>query len=68
MERLEEYMERKRLEVNTEKNDHEVQEGGGGRMARKVWRWKGRELGSEGVQVFGVCNTKERGAEGAGEG
>lgn len=44
MKRLEEYMERKRLEVNTEKNDHEVQERGGGRMAKKVWRWKGREL------------------------
>lgn len=28
MERLEECMERKRLEVNTEENDHEVQEGG----------------------------------------
>lgn len=34
MERLKEYMEKKRLEVNTEKN-HEVQEGGG-------VEWRGR--------------------------
>lgn len=70
IERLERYMERKRLEVNTEKTKIMRFRRGGGRMARKVWRWKGREL--EEVKEFKylgyLCNTKERGAGGAGEG
>lgn len=72
IERLERYMERKRLEVNTEKTKIMRFRRGGHRMARKVWRGmeteRKRAGGCEGVQVCGVCNTKERGAGGAGDG
>lgn len=42
--RLEEYLDRKGLEVNTEKTKVMRFRKGGGRMSRVRWLWKGKEL------------------------
>ncbi|XP_067217103.1 LINE-1 retrotransposable element ORF2 protein [Linepithema humile] len=42
MERLERYLDRKNLELNTEKTKIMRFRKGGGRWRKKVWRWKGK--------------------------
>lgn len=42
MERLERYLDKKGLELNTDKTKIMRFRKGGGRMDKRVWRWKGR--------------------------
>ncbi|XP_071577986.1 uncharacterized protein [Temnothorax nylanderi] len=44
MERLERYLDKKRLELNAEKTKIMRFRRGGGRMVKKVWWWKGRKV------------------------
>ncbi|XP_067212233.1 golgin subfamily A member 6-like protein 6 [Linepithema humile] len=44
MEKLERYLDRKNLELNTEKTKIMRFRKGGGRWKKKVWRWKGKTI------------------------
>lgn len=44
MERLERYLDRKKLELNTEKTKIMRFRKGGGRFDKRCWRWKGRRV------------------------
>lgn len=44
MERLEGYLERKKLELNAGKTKIVRFGKGGGRMAKKIWKWKGKTI------------------------
>lgn len=44
MERLEGYLERKKLELNAGKTKIVRFRKGGGRMAKKTWKWKGKMI------------------------
>lgn len=44
MERLKEYLEGKSLELNTERTKIMRCRRGGGRMEKRIWRWKGKRV------------------------
>lgn len=44
IERLEGYLERKKMELNTGKTKIMRFRKGGGRMGKRVWRWKGKMI------------------------
>jgi len=70
MERLERYLDGKKVELNVEKTKIVRFRKGGGREKKKDWRWKGKKI--EEVKEFkylmGVCIEKEWGSRGTGEG
>lgn len=68
MARFEEYLDGKRLELNTEKTRIMRFRKGGDRMRKRDWRCKGKVLGGEGIQICGIRDTEEWKAENAGEG
>lgn len=62
MGRLEGYLGRKGLELNTGKTKIMRFRKGGGRMGKIKWLWRGR---GNGIPVLGVCAIKEWRAGGA---
>lgn len=54
--RLEEYLDRKRLELNAEKTKIMRFKRGGGRMKKKEWRWKEKRM--EEVKEFSYLGYK----------
>jgi len=44
IERLESYLDKKRLELNAEKTKIMKFRKGGGRMGKRDWRWKGKKV------------------------
>lgn len=51
IERLEEYLDQKRLELNAKKTKIMRFRRGGGRWKKRQWRWKGENGGGEGIYV-----------------
>jgi len=70
MERLEKYLERKKVDLNREKTKIVRFRKGGMRERKKDWRWKGRRIEEVLLRdkIPGVRTTKEWRAGGASEG
>lgn len=66
MERLEVYLDRKRMELNMEKTKIVRFRKGGGREVKRDWRWKGKRLEEvKEIKIFGLRITKEWSTGGA---
>jgi len=64
MERFERYVERKRLELNTRKTKIVRFRRGGGRMKKRVWRWKGEVIEEvKEIKYLGYVFQKNGGQE-----